>query len=305
MNKIGYGLFCIIVLNLLGISMRAFGDAEAVSPHGQLVQLEVSSGGRLGVAAINTGNNQRIQYRADESFPMQCTSKVMGVAAILKKSMNNNSLLQERIMYKTNDLTNWSPITQKHLSDGMTVAELCSAAISYSDNTAMNLLAKKLGGPPGINSFARSIDDNHFKLDHWWPDEALASPESKEDATTPAAMNKSLRKLVLGNVLTNSKREMLIAWLKNNTTGDARIRAGVSKNWIVGDKTGTGLYGSTNDIAVIWPAQCPSIIITIFYSSNKKEASHREDILASATRVIMNTYAKTDQCISRSYKQEK
>src|SRR5438105_7780170 len=151
MKKIGYGLFCCIVLNLSGVSVQAFGSTQIKSAQEQLARLEASSGGRLGIAAIDTGNNQRILYRANEYFPMGCTSKVIGVAAILKKSMKDNQLLQERVLYKKNDLTNWIPITEKHLTDGMTVAELCAAAISYSDNTAMNLLTKKLGGPAGLN----------------------------------------------------------------------------------------------------------------------------------------------------------
>ncbi|WP_310909872.1 serine hydrolase, partial [Escherichia coli] len=36
---------------------------------------------------------------------------------------------------------------EKHLTDGMTVRELCSAAITMSDNTAANLLLTTIGGP--------------------------------------------------------------------------------------------------------------------------------------------------------------
>lgn len=278
----------------------AFCAEQVITVEARLAQLEASSGGRLGVAAVNTRNNQRIDYRANEYFPMGCTSKVIGVAAILKKSMTDNRLLQETIHYNKTDLTNWTPITEKHLADGMSIAELCAAAISYSDNTAMNLLTKKLGGPAGLNAFARSINDKHFKLDHWWPDEALASPASNEDTTTPAAMEKSLRKLILGDVLAVSQRDMLITWLKNNVTGDARIRAGIPKDWIVGDKTGSGYnYGTTNDIAVIWPPKCNPIVVTMYYSNNDKKAPKREDIIAAATHIVIDNYAQTDSCIKQ------
>jgi beta-lactamase class A len=226
---------------------------------------------------------------------------VIGVAAILKKSMRNNKLLEEKVIYKKEDFTNWMPITEKHLTDGMTIAELSAAAISYSDNTAMNLLTKKLGGPQGLNEFARSINDNDFRQDHGWPEEAMSSPQSNEDSTTPAAMEKSLQKIVLGNVLAPSQREKLQIWLKENVTGDARIRAGVPKGWVVGDKSGTGFhYGTTNDIAVIWPTKCKPIVVAIYYSSHKKEAPKREDVVASATQILINAYARTDKCIQQS-----
>lgn len=278
---------------LLIIVIPAIAGAQPASVREQLAHLEASSGGRLGIAAINTGNNQRIEYRANESFPMGCTSKVMGVAAILKQSMRDGQLLQQRIKYTKYDLTNWTPVTGKHLIDGMTVAELSAAAISYSDNTAMNLLAKKLGGPAAVNAFAHSIHDQHFKLDHWWPDEALADSASKQDATTPAAMEESLRQIIFGNVLAKPQRDMMISWLKQNTTGDFRIRAGVPKGWVVGDKTGTGFhYGTTNDIAVIWPPTGAPIIVTMYYTSDKKDASKREDILAAATRILIHSFAE-------------
>lgn len=301
MKEISYRLFCFILLSL--ISMQTFANRRTEPAQEALAHLEASSDGRLGVAAINMGNNQRILYRANEHFPMGCTSKVIGVAAILKKSMENSQLLQERITYKKNELVNWTPITEKHLADGMTVAELCRAAISHSDNTAMNLLTKKLGGPAGLNAFARSIQDKHFKLDHWWPDEALSSPKSREDESTPAAMEASLRKLTMGNVLATPQREMLITWLKNNVTGDARIRAGVPKGWVVGDKTGSGFhYGTSNDIALIWPPNCPPIVVTVFYSSHKKEGIPRDDIIASATRILINAFADKDSCIKKNFK---
>lgn len=298
-----YGLSCTILLFVvMGMSAQAFANEQKVSVAAQLAALEASSGGRLGVAAVNTGNNHRIEYRAYEYFPMGCTSKVIGVAAILKKSMVDNQLLQETVKYQQSDLTNWTPITEKHLAEGMTIAELCAAAISYSDNTAMNLLTQILGGPAGLNTFARTIDDKDFKLDHWWPDEALASPASGEDATTPAAMEKSLRQLILGDVLALPQREMLISWLKSNVTGDARIRAGVPKDWIVGDKTGTGFhYGTTNDIAVIWPPHCQPIVLTIYYSNNDKKAPKRDDVIASATRIVIDAYAQSDRCIKQHY----
>ncbi len=281
---------------LLIVAMPAFASAEPESVQEQLAQLEATTGGRLGIAAIDTGNNQRIEYRANESFPMGCTSKVIGVAAILKQSMQDGQLLQQRIKYKKDDLTNWTPVTGKHLIDGMTVTELSAAAISYSDNTAMNLLLKKIGGPAEVNAFAHSIHDQHFKLDHWWPDEALANSASNQDATTPAAMEESLRQIIFGDVLAKPQRDMLISWLKQNTTGDARIRAGVPQGWVVGDKTGSGFhYGTTNDIAVIWPPKGAPIIVTIYYTSDKRDAPKREDILAAATRILINSFAAVQE----------
>ena len=291
--------FFLCVLALI-VSQHVF--AEAVQPKSvqeQLTSLEHSSGGQIGLSALDTANNKRIQFNANERFPAGCTAKVIGVSAILKESMSEPSLLNKKITYTQKDLTNWNPITEKHLSDGMTVSQLSAAAIEYSDNTAMSLLLKQLGGVQAMNSFARSIGDDSFRQDHGWPDEALSgAPGDLNDSTTPAAMEQSLQKLTLGNVLAPYQRNLLVSWLKNNTTGDSRIRAGVPKNWIVGDKTGTGFnYGIANDVALIWPPNCAPIILTIYYRNEAKNAPKREDVLAEATRIVLREFAKTNQCI--------
>lgn len=274
---------------------KAFSTIEK-----QFAALEASSGGRIGVSAIDTANHQRIQYRADERFPMGCTSKVMGVAAILKKSMKDKSLLQQRIQYKKEDLVTWSPVTEKHVAEGMTVSELCAAALTQSDNTAMNLLLKPLKGLQGMNNFARSLQDKTFRADHDWPAEALSGgPGNVYDSSTPQAMASSLQKLTQGSVLAMPQREQLLAWMKANSTGDARIRAGVPKGWIVADKTGTGSnYGSTNDIAVIWPPHCSPIIVAIYFTmDHNKAANKRDDMVEYATRIVLNSLAEHNACI--------
>jgi len=296
-----------ITISFISASIPLFASTQQIKPtltiQEKLATLEASSGGgRIGISAINTANNQRIQYRAEERFPVGCTSKVIGVSAILKKSMTDGSLLQQKVTYTKKDLTNWTPITEKHLVDGMTIAELSAAAISYSDNTAMNLLVEKLGGLQAMNAFARSTGDNFFRMDHGWPEEAESGGSGNVyDSSTPAAMEKTFQRIVLGNVLAAPQREQLVTWLKNNTTGDARIRAGVPKSWIVGDKTGTGSsYGTTNDIGIIWPSKCAPIVVAIYYTNNKKDAVKREDILASVTRSLISEFAQTDRCINMS-----
>ncbi|MCD6047920.1 MAG: bla [Gammaproteobacteria bacterium] len=288
-----------------GICMPSFAKEEKtkIAPlQKQLADVEATTGGRLGISAVNTANNERIQYRADERFPTQCTSKVIGVSAMLKKSMTNPSLLQEKIIYTKKDLTNWTPITEKHVADGMTVAELGAAAIEYSDNTAMNLLLKKIDGIQGMNHFARSIKNATFRQDHDWPAEAMSGgPGNITDSATPASMEESLQKLALGNILAPYQRNLLVSWLKNNTTGNARIRAGIPKNWIVGDKTGTGFYyGTTNDIGIIWPPQCAPVVVAIYYTNDKKDAKKREDILAATTHMVLQDFAKSDACIRKN-----
>ncbi|MDB6096798.1 MAG: bla [Francisellaceae bacterium] len=273
-----------------------------VSVMQQLKDLEASTEGRLGIFAINTENEHVIKYRSKEIFPLGCTSKTIGVAAVLKKSMSNPSLLSRNIRYSKDDLMEWSPITEKYISEGMTVQALCAASISLSDNTAMNLLLKSIGGIQGMNDFARSIGDFSFRQDNDWPGESFSGGVGNlKDSSTPQAMVESFRKLTMGKVLGEFQRKLLNTWLINTQTGKARIRSSIPKGWIVGNKTGTGsVYGSTNDLAIVRPPNHAPILIGIYYTSDNEKAEKREDIVSAVTKALIVEFIKNDKNLKGS-----
>ncbi|WP_317205403.1 class A beta-lactamase [Janthinobacterium sp.] len=260
-------------------------DAAAAA-QAQLAQLERSFAGRLGVAAINTAGDARLDYRADERFPMCSTIKVMLAGAILARSGKVAGLLQRRISYTRSDLVTYSPITEQHLRGGMTVTELCAAALRYSDNTAANLLMKLLGGPAAVTAYARAIGDRDFLLERWETELNTCIPGDPRDTTTPGAMALSLCKLALEETLAPAQRRQLWDWMRGNTTGAARIRAGVPADWQVADKTGTGDYGTANDIGVLWPARRAPVVLAIYTSQGEQDAEARSDVIAAATRIV-------------------
>ncbi|HDL7980704.1 TPA: class A beta-lactamase BlaA [Yersinia enterocolitica] len=277
-----------ITLPLVSFALPAWANALPASVDKQLAELERNANGRLGVAMINTGNGTKILYRAAQRFPFCSTFKFMLAAAVLDQSQSQPNLLNKHINYHESDLLSYAPITRKNLAHGMTVSELCAATIQYSDNTAANLLIKELGGLAAVNQFARSIGDQMFRLDRWEPDLNTARPNDPRDTTTPAAMAASMNKLVLGDALRPAQRSQLAVWLKGNTTGDATIRAGAPTDWIVGDKTGSGDYGTTNDIAVLWPTKGAPIVLVVYFRQREKDAKPRRDVLASVTKIILS-----------------
>jgi beta-lactamase class A len=271
------------IIATIWTSWATQGDA-AVAAGAKLAKLEQSLAGRLGVFALNTANGKQLSYRGDEYFPMCSTFKVILASAILKRSTQIDGLMQQRIKYQQSDLVTYSPITKQHLSDGMTVSALCAAAIQYSDNTASNLLMKILGGPGAVTTFARSIGDRQFRLDRWETALNSSIPGDRRDTSTPNAMATSLQRLTLGDALEPRLQLQLRVWLQGNTTGAARIRAGVPADWQVGDKTGTGDYGTANDIALIWPPRRSPVVVAIYTTQGEKDANN--DAIASAARIV-------------------
>ncbi|WP_151193622.1 class A beta-lactamase [Cysteiniphilum sp. JM-1] len=283
----------------VGVTLSLLTLTSFANVNNNFKALEKQYGGQLAISAIDTSNDQVVDYHANKRMPMCSTFKLMLVAAVLNKSVNEPKLLEKKIEYTQKDMVNaYSPYTKENLGKGMTVSALCHAAM-LSDNTAANLLLKELGGLDKLNQFARSIGDTTFRLDRYEPYLNTAIPGDKRDTTTAKAMSQSLDKIVLGNVLPAMQRDLLIKWMQTNTTGDKRIKAGVNKSWIVGDKTGTGDYGTTNDIGVIWPNKCKPIVISVFYTQDKQDAKAQDVVIQKATSFAVAELGKTNFCLEQ------
>ena len=261
------------------------------TPEKRLKAIETRLGGRLGVAALDTGSGRRIEHRANERFPMCSTFKVLAAAAVLHRVDEKKEQLSRVVPYTEADLLEYAPITKKHVAEGgMSLAGLCAAAIEYSDNTAANLLLKTIGGPPGLTRFVRSLGDEKTRLDRIEPDLNSALPGDERDTTTPRAMADTLRSLLVGEALSASSRQQLESWLVANTTGGEMIRAGVPNDWKVGDKTGRGSNGATNDVAILRPPGKPPILLAIYSVGSTAPGKELQSAIAEVARIVAETF---------------
>jgi beta-lactamase class A len=253
----------------------------------ELAKIELASGGRLGVAVLDTATRIRTLHRGDERFPMCSTFKLLACAAVLAKVDAGKQRLDQRITFQKTDLVTYSPITETHTgAPGMSLAEICAAAIDYSDNTAANLILGNIGGPAGFTQFARSLGDTVTRLDRIETALNESLPNDPRDTTTPSAMVANLNSLLLGSALSASSRNQLTQWLLANTTGGTRLRAGVPANWRVGDKTGTGDRGSTNDIGILWPPSAKPLLVCAYLTGTRASADQRNATIAAVGRAI-------------------
>ena len=247
--------------------------------------LERRHGGRLGVGILNTHTGTRLYYRAQERFALCSTYKLLAVSLVLNRVDGKQEYLDRRILFSRDRLTPHSPVTEKYVNNGLTLAEICEAALTVSDNTAANLILESFGGPPAITAYARSLGDTFTRLDRTEPDLNEAAPGDLRDTTTPRAMLQDLETIVMGDALSEASRRQLITWLVANKTGDRRLRAGLPEGWRAGDKTGSGSNGVSNDVAVAWPPERRPLIITTYFTESKASDEQRDLVLAEVGRV--------------------
>ncbi|MEV6213950.1 class A beta-lactamase [Nocardia sp. NPDC051833] len=246
--------------------------------------LETEYGARLGLSVVDTGTGRTVAYRADERFPMASTFKGLACGALLQAHPLATGYFDQVIRYTAADIVVNSPETERHIDTGMTVAALCDAAITQSDNTAGNLLLRLLGGPAGFTTFLRTLGDSVSRLDRWEPELNTAIPGDERDTTTAAALAADYRALVVGTALAEPERAQLAAWLKASTTGAKRIKAGLPADWIVGDKTGTPAYGSALDVAVAWPPGRAPLVLAVLTTKPEQDAEPANALVAAAAK---------------------
>ena len=217
-----------------------------------IAEYERGSGGRIGVHAENLRTGATLSWRADERFVMCST--------------------QSPIRYGIVDVPDWhAPVARANPAKGpLTVGEMCAAAVEKSDNTSADLLLSRaslllsrINGPSAVTAFWRRIGDETTRLDDFELALNFPAPGDTHDTTTPSAMASTLRRPVLGDVLSDRSRRTLTEWLLGCRTGANRLRAGLPSTWRIGDKTGNNGGDARGDIAVAWSDADTPIVMSV------------------------------------------
>ena len=259
----------------------------------QLQQLEATARGRLGVFILDTATGAVHGHRADERFMMLSAFKLLASALVLARVDRGQESLDRRITYAKADLVMYSPVTERFAgtAEGMSLAGLCEATLTTSDNSAANFILDSYGGPAALTRFARELGDDTTRLDRRETELNTGTAAALLDTTTPRAMALTMQKLLLGNALSATSRERLQQWLEGNTTGDKRLRAGLPSGWRVGDKTGTN-QTDANDIGIAWPANGRApLIITAYLAESTASGAVKEATLAGVARLAAGLVA--------------
>ena len=252
----------------------------------EVARLERKSGGRLGVALLDTATGARFSHRGDERFPLASTFKILLAGATLRRVDKGLERLDRRIAVPAEIIVPNSPFSKSRAGSTASVAELCEAIVALSDNAGANLLLAPLGGPPGLTRYLRAMGDPVTRLDRFEPAMNSFSETNPRDTTTPRAMADDLKTLLLGDVLSPASRAQLLAWATATSTGPARIRAGIPADWILAHKTGTSGEGDYNDVAFLQPPGRGPVLLSVYLSRSKLEKAPSEAILAAVARAV-------------------
>lgn len=232
------------------------------SPLGRLAAelriIEAAGGGTLGVELFNTTTGMSVGLNRDRRFGHASSFKLSLAALLLQRHAAGTIDADRHVMWTEADMINHAPFTRERMATGATLRELARATQTTSDNPAANILLRELGGPAGLTAFWRSLGDEISRVDRYEPEMNLVTAAEFRDTTTPAAMARTVAKIVYGDVLPEKERAELKGWMVETQTGLKRVRAGLPKGWVAGDKTGTsGLVGTDYNYIDIGFAEGP------------------------------------------------
>lgn len=262
--------------------------AEPVSPiHERIEALQRRDNATIGLYAVDLDSGRSITHLDGESFAMCSTFKTYAAARVLQMAERGQLRLDESVFVDPAALVANSPVTELQAGRSMTLSQLCEAALQRSDNTAGNLLLEAIGGPPAITAFARSIGDEKTRLDRWETELNSALPGDPRDTSTPRALGVGYRELLTGSVLAAASRQQLEDWMRANTTSS--IRAGLPPGWTSADKTGSGDFGSTNDVGIAYGPDGQRLVLSVMTRSqaNEPKAENLRPLIGEVTALAV------------------
>jgi beta-lactamase class A len=260
------------------MALAAASSCQASTPKRADIskQIQALEGvGRLGVCLYDTQTGEHSGHRQEEHFVMCSTFKLALAAVILREADQGRINLDEILPYGKADMVFNSPVAEANLAKGgMRIVDLARGTQTTSDNTAANLLTKKLGGPDALTAKLRAIGDQVTRIDRYEPEANFVLSADLRDTTTPLVFAQTVAKFTTGDLLKADSRAMLLKWMEETQTGKKRLRAGLPSNWRSGNKTGTGgtkgMTDKYNDVAITFPPGKAPIIIAAYYDSGRE-----------------------------------
>lgn len=293
-----------------------------------ITQLADRIDGRLEVAVQNIDGGEIWARNAEQTFPLQSVFKAPLGAAVLAEVDGGRLSLDEVLTISDMELSPpLSPIAQAWPGrTTYTVRELLVAAVRDSDNTAADVLMRRIGGPWALKSWLVEHGIVGLRVDRYERElqvEAVGMPSFRPAWRTPQAFEAAklavpeadrraaweayaadprdttiasgslnfLRQLSTGQLLSPASSKLLLGLMTETKTGASRLKAGLPEGATLAHKTGTsatnfGITVATNDIGILTLKDGRKYAVVVLLADSTADQKTREAAIAGAMRVI-------------------
>lgn len=284
--------------------------------------------GVLGVGLMNLESGESWDFNGERRFPMQSVFKAPLGAAVLAEVDAGRLKLDDPIMLSEQELSPpKSPIADAYPARrDYTVRDLLVAAVGASDNTAADVLMKKIGGPGAVTAWLVGKKVEEIRVDRYerqlqpdsvgmasfrpaWKGEqaymaALNSVPAEtrrravaaylsdpQDTATPRGALTFLDKLDDGELVSPTSKKLLLRIMTDTTTGQDRLKAGFPPGSRLAHKTGTaradqGMNPAFNDIGIVTLPNGRRYAVAVFLSGSTLDNPGNDMIVADVARAV-------------------
>ncbi|WP_340647078.1 class A beta-lactamase [Phenylobacterium sp.] len=329
-----------LVLSIASLALAACGSGSpqraSQTPPLNLAKLttEVSEiadrarPGVLGVGLMNLESAETWDFNGERRFPMQSVFKAPLGAAVLAEVDAGRLRLDDPITLTEGDLSPpLSPIADAYpVRRDYTVRELLTAATGASDNTAADVLMKKIGGPGAVTAWLVGEKIEELRIDRYerqlqpdsigmasfrpaWKGQqaymaafntvppatrrraAAAYLADPQDTATPRGVLTFLDKLDDGELISPASKTLLLQIMTQTTTGQDRLKAGFPSGSSLAHKTGTartdqGMNPAFNDIGIVTLPDGRRYAVAVFLSGSTLDNAGNAKIVADVARAV-------------------
>lgn len=285
--------------------------------------------GALGVGLMNLESGEVFSFAGERRFPMQSVFKMLLGAAALAEVDARRLRLDERMVLSEAQLSPpFSPISAAWPARrDYTVGELLAAAVSMSDNTAADVLMKRIGGPGVVTAWLDARRVPEIRIDRYerelqteahglpsfrpaWRTEGVfaaalaALPQAHRmaamrayladprDTATPRGILQFLHLLNFGQLLSPASTRLLLQLMTDTPTGARRLKAGLPAGTVLAHKTGTsrtdlGLAPAISDVGIFTLPDKRSYALAVFLAGTTLAEGPRDEVFADVARAAV------------------
>jgi len=248
--------------------------------------------GKVSVACSLPGSDLNCDLNPHARPPMQSVFKLPLAMTALHLIEEGSFSLDQPVRFLPSDRIlphTHSPLQDKYPEANVDIPlrELLRLAVSLSDNSAADLALRVIGGPEVVQHYMNSIGVDGFQLKdgerglHGDVDVAAQYRNWFEAASAV----KLLRRISDDSPLSVEHTALLLAWMKDTSTGAHRIKGKLPEGTNVMHKSGTsgsgnGVAYATNDIGLIALPNGRRLAIAIFLTDAAADDATRDTVIA-------------------------
>ncbi len=241
---------------------------------------------KLHLSVLNLTSKEVVDVQGSSAIPAAGTIKIPILIALFQQLDRQQLQLNEKLIFEKSMLAAGNgEMAMQPVGSKFTVLDSATKMIVDNDNTATNLLIKRLGGQDKLNAQFRSWGLANTSIESLLPDFAGTNVSS------PRELANLLQRLDQGSFLSSTARRQVLAMLgKTKTNRNPMLSWGLEPKTKIAHKTGD-IAGLVADVGLIeLPGQQKYVLAAMVIRPSGDDQA--VELIQKSSKIVQQEYAK-------------